>query len=155
MSLDIEAIKARATGGGFVTVCCHPDLSVDLQTDSFDRACVLDRGATEECDQSAKPHGTVADKTECPFWLPLQQTKPIGATPGETLELIAQNAALREALEVAMQTVREVSHAQENGARWYTDGATGLYQQIRRHVRRAFDAYAVLSPPTEGVKEDD
>jgi len=48
------------------------------------------------------------------------------------------------ALETLEQTLREVRHAQSSGANWYTRGASGLYQQVAMHVRRGFEAIAIL-----------
>jgi len=44
---------------------------------------------------------------------------------------------LIEAIKVLDQTVREVRHAQQCGARWYTKGDDGLFQQVRLHLDRA------------------
>lgn len=48
--------------------------------------------------------------------------------------------ALEHAVRVCSQTMLEVGGAQLRGAGWYTKGASGLYQQVDMHVRRANDA---------------
>ncbi len=44
---------------------------------------------------------------------------------------------LSEVIKILEQTVMEVRHAQQSGARWYTKGDDGLFQQVRLHLDRA------------------
>lgn len=64
------------------------------------------------------------------------------ASVGATAALAEQrkSALLLDALEIAMQALREVDHAQQNGARWYTKGESGLYQHVRMWIRRGLEA---------------
>jgi hypothetical protein len=50
------------------------------------------------------------------------------------------NEKLDAALKTLEQALREVSHAQDRGAEWYTKGSSGLYQQVRMWVNKGFDA---------------
>lgn len=68
--------------------------------------------------------------------------------PAETIR--RQRAQLEQAwaaLRIARQTFREVEHAQRSGANWYTQGASGLYQQVALHLRRGEKAASLSLPP--------
>ena len=52
--------------------------------------------------------------------------------------LKAQVGELERVLGVANQALLEVSHAQECGPGWYTQGEAGLYGQVRMWLDKAF-----------------
>lgn len=55
----------------------------------------------------------------------------------------------REALRDIQQFIREVDHAQSNGANWYTRGEFGLFQSIRSWSRKANAACKVIEASAE------
>ena len=54
-------------------------------------------------------------------------------------------AQLEAALKLAEQALIEVAAAQERGADWYTRGADGLYQIVRRHTLAGLRAIKELN----------
>lgn len=67
----------------------------------------------------------------------------------------ARNAQLVSALKAAEQGLIEVAAAQERGANWYTRGADGLYDVVRRHTLSGLAAIKACSTSSDaGVKSD-
>ncbi len=59
------------------------------------------------------------------------------------MELEISDNALRgcgEVLDICQTALCEVQHAQEQGAKWYTQGDRGLYMQVRMWVTRGLEA---------------
>jgi len=86
-----EELRVRAMGGASVTVCRHHDID-DQPHDGPDRGCVIDAGDRNACDISVEG-GASWSKDVCPYWKSMQAPQPVGATPEETLSLLAARSA--------------------------------------------------------------
>jgi hypothetical protein len=76
-------------------------------------------------------HGKLAVR-DCGAGGPWDQ-EPIAWAMGEI-------SNLRAALKVAQDAILQFSHAQEQGPRWFTRGADGMYQHVHMWLRRGLEA---------------
>jgi vacuolar-type H+-ATPase subunit I/STV1 len=77
-----------------------------------------------------------------------------GVLAQELMKRDARIERLTEALKVTEQALREVRHAQECGAEWYTRGERGLYMQVRMWVNKGFEAIKLASTEAPGAEQE-
>jgi transcriptional regulator GlxA family with amidase domain len=67
----------------------------------------------------------------------------LNAAADTIARLVQQRDAASVYIKVLEQAVLETHHAQVDGANWYTRGASGLYDQVARWIRKSHEASGV------------